>query len=157
MRQWFAQFNQREQISLVLLGIALIIYLLYKVAWSPLAEKREAMLQQNQGVAASLQRVDGMVSEIVKLRQQGASSGSGRNLTALVNQSTRALSLQVNRLQPNSRGEIQVRMEAVSFDNLMTWLHDMEYKEGLLLREVSIAESGAVGRVNATIRIAQGV
>ena len=29
MREWFTQRNQREQISLLLLGLALVLYLLY--------------------------------------------------------------------------------------------------------------------------------
>ena len=63
--------------------------------------------------------------------------------------------LQVSRLQPNSRGEIQVRLEGAAFDDLLAWLHDMEQGEGLLVREVSITQAGTVGRVNATVRVAQ--
>jgi hypothetical protein len=31
----------------------------------------------------------------------------------------------------------------------------MEFREGLLVREVSITQAGSAGRVNATVRIAQ--
>jgi len=65
------------------------------------------------------------------------------------------LRLQVSRLQPNSRGEIQVRLENAAFDDLLQWLHQMEYREGLLVREVSVTQTGAVGRVNATVLIGQ--
>jgi type II secretory pathway component PulM len=125
------------------------------LVWSPLDGARDRLAEQNVGVAGSLQRVDAMVSEITRLRESGARPESRRNLTSLINQSTSALALPVSRLQPNSRGEIQVRFENAAFDDLLTWLYQMEYREGLLVREVSVTQAGSVGRVNATVRIAQ--
>ena len=155
MKAWFAQLEQREQLSLLVLAVALGLYLVYVLVWSPLDRQRDQLALQNQGVASSLQRVDAMVSEITQLRGSGGRGNQRRNLTSLINQSTARLELQVNRLQPNSRGEIQVRLEGAAFDDLLLWLHEMEYREALLVREVSITQSGTVGRVNATVRIAQ--
>jgi general secretion pathway protein M len=155
MKDWLQQLNQREQVSLLALGFALAAYLLYMLVWSPLDGMRDRLQVQNQVVAGSLQRVDAMVSEILQLRDSGTQTHSRRNLTTLINQSTSRLQLQVTRLQPNSRGEIQVRLENAAFDDILLWLHEMEYREGLLVREVSITQAGTVGRVNATVRIAQ--
>lgn len=149
------QLNQREQLSVFLLGLALALYILYMFIWSPLDEKREALAQQNGVIATSLVRVDAMVSELMNLRKSGGKASSKRNLTSLINQSTSRLQLPVIRLQPNSRGEIQVRMENAAFDDVIIWLHEMEYREGLLVREVSVTQAGTTGRVNATVRIAQ--
>ena len=155
MKEWFAGLNQREQLSLVALGFALGLYFLYMLAWAPLAEHRNRLTLQNQTTAESLQRVDAMVSEITRLRAGGVASTAQRNLTALVNQSTNRHSLQVSRLQPNSRGDIQVRLENAVFDDLVAWLDEIENREGLLVTEVAITRTGSSGRVNASIRIAQ--
>lgn len=155
MKEWFAGLNQREQLSIFVLGIALVLYLLYMLAWAPLAQRREELALQNESVAQSLQRVDAMVSEIMRLREGGVASTARRNLTSLVNQSTSRHGLQVSRLQPNSRGDIQVRLENAVFDDLLAWLDDVENREGLLVTEIAITRSGTAGRVNATIRIAQ--
>lgn len=155
MKEWFAGLNQREQLSLLVLGIALALYLLYMVAWAPLAERRSELAVQNEAVAQSLQRVDAMVSEIIRLREGGGASASRRNLTSLVNQSTGRHGLQVSRLQPNSRGDIQVRLENAVFDDLVAWLDEVENRERLLVTEIAITRTGNVGRVNATIRISQ--
>ena len=88
MRDWFAGLNQREQLSVLVLAVALGLYLLYMLAWAPLADRREQLEQQNRGIATSLQRVDAMVSQIMQLRDGGGADTSQRNLTALVNQST---------------------------------------------------------------------
>ena len=155
MKAWFRQLNQREQMSLLVLAPLVLLYLLYMLLWSPLDGKRDSLQVQNGTVATTLQRVDAMVSEVLQLRDSGGQVGARRNLTSLINQSTSRLQLQVSRLQPNSRGEIQVRLENAAFDDVLSWLHEMEYLEGLLVREVSITQAGAVGRVNATVRIAQ--
>jgi type II secretory pathway component PulM len=155
MKAWFAQHTQREQVSLLALALVVALYLLYMLTWSPLGAARDSLVVQNRGVEASLQRVDALVSEILYLRDSGVRAGARRNLTTLINRSTAALDLQVSRLQPNSRGEIQVRLESAAFDDLLAWLHQMEYREGLLVREVSITQAGSPGRVNATVRIAQ--
>ena len=96
-----------------------------------------------------------MVSQIMALRDSGASRKQRRNLTTLINRSTAKANLQVSRMQPNSRSEIQVRMEGAAFDDLMGWLYQVEHRESLLVREVSITQAGSAGRVNATIRLAQ--
>ncbi len=155
MSAWFLKLEQREQLSLLALAAVLVLYTLYMFVWSPLHNMRDDLAQQNRGVAESLQRVDAMVSEVMQLRDSDRQVGTRRNLTSLINRSTSRLQLQVSRLQPNSRGEIQVRMEGAAFDDLLAWLHEMEQGEGLLVREVSITQAGSVGRVNATVRVAQ--
>jgi len=156
MNKWYSSLNQREQMSLLLLAVVVGIYFLYLLIWSPLIRSRDDMILRNQSVSSSLVRVDAMVSEVLLLRESGAGNTSRRNLTSLINQSTSRMKLQVSRLQPNSRGELQVRLENASFDDILAWLYEMEYSQGLLVREVSLTQSGSAGRVNASIRIAQG-
>jgi len=155
MKEWFSQLNQREQMSLLVLGLAAALYLLYMFVWSPLDTRREQLAVQNTAIAESQVRVDAMVSQLLELRESGAEAGTKRNLTSVINESTGRFQLPVIRLQPNSRGEIQVRVENASFDDVLKWLHEMEYTEGLLLREVSVTPASASGRVNVTVRIAE--
>lgn len=156
MRQWFERFNTREQLSLLALAVALSLYLLYMLAWHPLQQAREELRSRNAATAVSLQRVDAMVSEVMALRDSGEVDRGRPNITSVVNSTTGAAGLSVSRLQPNSRGEIQVRFEGVEFSRLMGWLYEVEYGQALLVREVSITQSGTAGRVNASIRLGQG-
>jgi len=128
MKDWFAQLNQREQMSLFILSLAVGLYLVFVLIWSPLASKRDALEVQNSAIAGSLARVDAMVSELLQLRDGGASVNTSRNLTSLINQSTSRMELPVSRLQPSSRGDIQVRLENAAFDDVLEWLHEMEYR-----------------------------
>jgi len=156
MKEWFAQLNQREQMSLLVLGLALFLYLLYMFVWSPLSERLEQLALQNTAIAESQVRVDAMVSQLLQLRESGVQTGGAkRNLTAIINETTSRMQLPVIRLQPNSRGEIQVRVENAPFDVVLKWLHEMEYAQGLLVREVALTQANTAGRVNITVRIAE--
>lgn len=155
MKDWFAQLNQREQLSVGILSVALLLYLLYMLVLSPLDNSRKQLIAQNIAVAESQGRIDVMVSQLLELRQGGTKAGVKRNLTSVINQSTSRLQLPVIRLQPNSRGEIQVRIENGSFDDVLKWLNEIEYTESLLVREVSVTPAAAAGRVNITVRIAE--
>jgi general secretion pathway protein M len=141
--------------SLLVLGVALALYLLYMFVWSPLDTRRAELALQNTAIAESQVRVDAMVSQLLELREGGVQTGAKRNLTSMINESTSRLQLPVMRLQPNSRGEIQVRVENASFDVVLQWLHEMEYAEGLLVREVSVTQANSAGRVNITVRVAE--
>jgi type II secretory pathway component PulM len=123
--------------------------------WSPLADEREQLALQNIAIAESQVRVDAMVSELLQLRQSGVKTGNRRNLTSVINESTGRWQLPVMRLQPNSRGEIQVRLENAAFDDVLQWLYHMEHTEHMLVREVSLTQASTVGLVNVTARIAE--
>ncbi len=153
MKQWFEGLTQREQLYLLVLGLALGLYLLFILAIRPLGAAQSDLAQRNNTVAESLQRIDVMVSQILSLRESGARSSAPRNLTSLVNSSTAEQGLAVARLQPNSRGEVQVRLENAAFDSLAAWLYSMEYREQLVVQEVSITQANAPGTVNATVRL----
>lgn len=155
MKQWFYGLNAREQMSVMALALALLLYVVFVGVLEPLSDKRASLEQQNTVIAESLSDVDAMVSEIKQLRESGAQTNGKRNLTTLINRSTSRLQLPVSRLQPNSRGEIQVRLEDAAFDDMLKWLHEMEYREGLLVREVSMTQGRSSGRVNVTVRMAQ--
>lgn len=155
MKEWYAGLEQREQVSLLVLGAVLVLYLFYMLAWSPLDHARDELKIQNGVIAESRARVDAMVSQLLQLRKNPGNRAGQRNLTSEINESTGRFDLPVMRLQPNSRGEIQVRLESAPFDKVLQWLHELEFGKGLLVREVSLTQTGTDGFVNVTVRVAQ--
>lgn len=157
MKAWLLRLNTREQLSVLVLALVLGLYLLYMLLWAPVAASRDRMAEQNAAVAASLLRVDALASELAQLRAAGVDSRQQRNLTALVNQSTAQRGLAVSRLQPGSRGDLQVRLENARFADLAAWLHTLETREGLLIEEIALTQAGGAGLVNATVRLGQAL
>jgi general secretion pathway protein M len=155
LKEWFQQLSQREQLYLLVGMFALLVYALLMGVWQPVENRRLDMAEQNARVAESLVRVRTMASEIQQLRAGGAGA-SKRNLNQLINTSTAGLQLRPSRIQPNSRGDTQVRFEDVDFARLLRWLHQLEYTEEVPILEVSITQGERSGVVNASVRLGQG-
>jgi type II secretory pathway component PulM len=155
VQEWFQKYTQREQIYLLAVAAAVSLYLLLIVIWQPVTGMRNEMATRNVQVAEQLARVKAMASELQALK----SSGSGQrslNMNQLINSSTNQFGIRPSRIQPNSRGETQIRFEAVEFSKLLQWLYGIESTEGVVIREVAINQGDRGGIVKATIRLGQG-
>ena len=152
MRAWFAAQSPRDQMALMLLSGFLLLFLLFQFALSPAGEARRQMASNNDAASAQLSRVEAKVSQLLSLRESG-DTGANQNLSSTLSAAAQNAGLVVKRLQPNSRGEVQVRFEGVDFDALMQWLETVEGNEGLRIVDASLSDAGRAGGVNATLRV----
>jgi len=154
VREWFETLSTRDQIALMALLGALGLWLFVKVIFIELDGRRAQLSQNNQALAEQLVRVDLKVERLTTLRAGGGEQNL--NLTRTLSQASEANGLAVKRLQPNSRGEVQIRFEGVAFDNLLRFLEQIEAVSGLSVLDASVSSAGQSGGVNATLRIAGG-
>ena len=152
---WFRSYNEREQAYLLAAAGALVLYILYMGVWKPLAGLRDEMAQRNAVTEQTLSRVQALASELNQLKASGTGPRT-RNMNQLINASTSELGIRPTRIQPNSRGEPQIRFENVGFAELLRWMHRIEYREGIAIKEVAINPGDRGGLVKATIRLGQG-
>jgi len=152
MKQWLKSLTLREQRYVVVMAMLLVVWSVYRLVLIPLAEQRQQMQDNNRNAAQLLARVDAKVTRLMTLRADGE-SGVRDNLAARLSRSTELAGLPVRRLQPNSRGEVQLRFEAVDYDALVRWLHGAETAEGLVVIDASIGQAGRSGGVNATLTL----
>ena len=152
IRQWFESLSARDQIALVILGAAVGLWAFVFLIFIELDGRRERLVNGNQALAQKLHRVDLKVEQLAVLREGG---GDGQvNLTRTLSQASETHGLTVKRLQPNGRGEVQLRFEGIAFDGLLQFLEQIEGSAGLVVKEASISSAGRSGGVNATLRIA---
>jgi len=152
MKQWFESLSRRDQIALLMRAGALLLWAYTQLIFIPLDGRRECLKQGTAALAEKLVRVDLKVAQLAALR-----SGKGSqpvNLTRTLSQASDASGLPVKRLQPNSRGEVQIRFESVPFDGVLRFLEQVEGISQLSVVDASISSAGKNGGVNATLRIA---
>ena len=152
---WLKRYNEREQAYLLAAAAALILYALFMGVWKPLSGMRDDMARRNAATEESLARVQAMASELKQLRAT-ASGPRTTNMNQLINASTAEVGIRPSRIQPNSRGEPQIRFENVGFAELLRWMHRIEFREGIAIKEVAINPGDRGGLVKATIRLGQG-
>ena len=152
MRDWFNAQNQRDQLALMALAAAVVLYSLVSFVLMPASAARSQMAANNTAALAQLARVEAKVSQLLDLRAS-SESGQNQNLSSTLSAAAQNAGLIVKRLQPNSRGEVQVRFESVEFDALLQWLQTIEGNEGLRIVDASVSDAGQSGGVNATLRV----
>ena len=152
MREWFNSQSPRDQMAILLLTGFLLVFSVFQFALMPMSENRAQMALNNGAASAQLSRVEAKVSRLLSLRDAG-SAGQNDNLSSTLSAAAQNAGLTVKRLQPNSRGEVQVRFEGADFDALLQWLQTVEGNEGLRIIDASVSDAGRSGGVNATLRV----
>ncbi|CAI8431028.1 MAG TPA: type II secretory protein PulM [Halieaceae bacterium] len=152
MREWFNSQSPRDQMAILLLTGFLLVFSVFQFALMPMSENRAQMALNNGAASAQLSRVEAKVSRLLSLRDAG-STGQNDNLSSTLSAAAQNAGLTVKRLQPNSRGEVQVRFEGADFDALLQWLQTVEGNEGLRIIDASVSDAGRSGGVNATLRV----
>lgn len=150
----FSRFNRREQTTMLVGGIALALYLFWIVVLSPLQAQRDNQLLANTSTTQSLGRVQMLAAQILQARGQGAlASGGGENISRLIDASLQANGLSMSGFQPGTAGEVRVRLDRASFESLLQWLYDVEFKHNILVRDLSVASTNDPGQVTVNIRM----
>jgi general secretion pathway protein M len=149
------QLSLRDQAMLVVLAAALLLYLLYQMLWQPLAAANSSLANQNAAVAKSLANMHQLAAQYRELQKSSAQDGGSQSetLTQLVDQTVASNELHMSRFQPGSSGDVQVRLDNASFDQVLRWLSELENKHGVTLREFGIAPGSGPGLVNVSVRL----
>ncbi|MGD8175128.1 type II secretion system protein GspM [Marinimicrobium sp. ARAG 43.8] len=153
---WLDRYNRREQTILLIGGVAVVLYILWKALLVPLADWRDSQARTNVSTSQSLGRVELLAAQLEQARRQAQQGGNGgSNLSALVDSSLRANNLSMSGFQPGTGGQVRVRLDEVPYDRFMQWLHDMEYQHGVSVVDFSMAGTSEQGRVTVNIRLQQ--
>ena len=137
--------------ALMILAAVLGVWVFIQVIFVELDGRRQRLTAGNEALASTLSRIDLKVEQLAALRADGG--GVQVNLTRTLSQLSETLGLPVKRLQPNSRGEVQIRFEGIAFDGLLQFLERVEGSSGLIVVDGSISSAGNNGGVNATLRV----
>ena len=156
MQQWFYNLKRNEQIMILLGSLLVLAYLIYSLLLSPMSQAVDKLELQNATAARSLQVVKNLSQEYQSLKNAGpAVSGRKQNLTRLIDATVKNNTLTMTRFQPSSSGDVQVRFENAVFDNIFSWLNELETGNGIVIRDLSITKGSAVGLVNVSVRLRQ--
>ena len=151
MRKWFESLVARDQMALMILAAIVGLWVFVQVIFVELDGRRERLRAGNEALVVKLSRIDLKVEQLAALRADGG--GVQVNLTRTLSQVSETLGLPVKRLQPNSRGEVQIRFEDIAFDGLLQFLEQIGGSSGLAVIDGSISSAGNNGGVNATLRV----
>ena len=154
LRNWFDQLTVRERVMVLTAAGLLVVALIYLAGFRPLlvsAARNEAIVDDQQALL-------GEITQIAARRgpQRGAAVSGGerdQSLVLVVDRTTRdkGLAAYLKRNQPDGADTIRLRFEDAPFDNLVSWLVEMQATYGVGAVSANIDSSRSPGRVNCNL------
>lgn len=145
-KNWFLQNSPREQLLLAIGSIAIALTILYVGLLAPMTKDRDKQITNNNAVLAQQAEVRRLASIVLGQQQGGAVQP--RNLAQVTNQSLRNHGLRMDDFQPTGDNDVRVRLSSVEFNRVMAWLDELENKESVQVKEVSVTAGDADGMLN---------
>jgi len=158
-KRWFDQLSSRDQLSVVAGAVAVMLYVLIVLLFSPLSARQQSLELQNEQAAISLRNIEALAQQYMSLAGGGAKkagAGGKRNLTSLIDRLVKANGLKMKRFQPSSSGDVQLRFENSPFNNVVMLLHQLETDNQVAIKDLSVSPGSAVGLVDISVRLSGG-
>jgi len=156
MKAYFTSLNPREQKMLLAAGFIVLLFLPYQFIYTPFQDN---LLKMELKVNTAQQNVTWMKNKAIEVRKlQGGGSKirtSRQSLLTLIETTTKKNNLKISKVQPTGSSKVQVRLEKISFNNMMQWLDGLVVLHGLTIEKITIEKQEGKGIVNARINMKQ--
>lgn len=155
IKQWFLDQSPRDQMMISVGGIVVVLYILLVVVLMPMYENLEQTQRRNLAALNEQQRVRELAGQVLAQKQNPSGSTAGQSLNALLNQSLREYGLSMENFQPSGNAA-RVRLGASEFNKVLAWLNEMEVKQGVQIKDLTITADQGPGAVGVNLHIARG-
>lgn len=143
LRWWFSLAPREQKLLFIVLPL-LCLGLFYWGLWQPLhlAKQRNTVaLAQFQQQLVQLQQARPLL-----LQAAAGVTRTGGSLAQIVTNSARSFKINVSRMQPQNE-QLQLVLEDIAFDELLPWLHQLQYQNGVRLVNLDVAVTDKPGIV----------
>lgn len=149
------QLNDRERVMVYAAVVALLIFIPYTVIWVPLTNSVEEKRTRVEKQEADLVWMQSNLSEVKRLSQMSGTGGSntGQPLYGVVESTARQKFGSDIRIQQEGKNGIRIRISNSSFDELMIWLDDLQFRHKIVVKDCKVTSENTPGRVEASILV----
>ena len=155
MKSWWAGLAPRERLILLAGSVFLLVMAFWLVIWEPLIAGRAELRQEVRTLSAERLWMEQVVDDVRRRARmsQGETSSSGSVLT-LVEVSAHAAGLKeaLSRVQPEGQGA-RLSFDQVGMDALLSWMADLEQRQGLQVTQLALDVTEAKGMVSARLLV----
>lgn len=154
VKQWFLDQHPRDQAMLAAGGLLVAIYILLFVILFPMQDELAKKQKRNIAALGEQQNVYQLAGQLLAKQQSGGGESS-QNLNSLLNQSLREFGLSMEQFQP-SGNSARVRLATSEFNKVLAWLHEIEIKQGVMVRDLSVTADKSPGAVLVHLQLVRG-
>lgn len=155
LKQWFLDQSPRDQLVLSVGGVATVIFILLFMVLLPMYDDLESTQRRNLAAVNEQQRVRELAGQVIGQQQSPSGATAGQNLNALLNESLREFGLTMENFQP-SGDSARVRLGSSDFNKVIAWLTEMEVKQGVQIKDLTITADQGPGAVLVNLQLVRG-
>lgn len=158
MKEWFEGLGSREQLMVGVAAIAVALFLIYALLWSPLNSGYQDMKNRVDAQRETAVWMQQSAQQLQQLkRSRGATRGlGGRSLLATADSTARSNGLgpSLKRVEPEGTNNVRVWLENASFDLVVKWLGMLSTTYGIETDSVTMERVAEIaGQVNARLTL----
>ncbi|MEH8022217.1 type II secretion system protein GspM [Rheinheimera metallidurans] len=141
---WWATLQLREQRLVAGAVVVVVVGLFYWLLWQPL---QQASVTQQKKVQAAQQQLNQLQQLLPQLKAVNTTlARTGGSLQQIISSSARVAGITVNRMQQQN-DTLTLVLANASFDQLVSWVHALQYQHGVKLVNLDIATADKPGIV----------
>ena len=149
MRAWFANLQPRERWILIAGAVVVVVIGLWAGVLLPLRAQSSTL----QDAVESKQRLLLDLSRLGAAPTARPGSPTDTTLFALVDRTAQAHGLRITRSRPNGPSGVDVTLQAVPFDTLMTWLMTLHGTYSVDVESAQLSTARSQGLVNGQVTL----
>ena len=146
MKERWLALNIREQRLVIAMGSVVLFFILYTAIWKPLnnnIESATSKVSRYQDLQTLVQTETLRYKSISGAGSKVTSKGS---LSSVVNKTAGKNKIAIERMQPQGE-DLQVWIEEVSFNQLLTWLEQLSSRENINVKSIDLSNTQQPGVV----------
>ena len=158
MKDWWDKLQPREQNLLLIAGLAVIIFLFYTLAWSPLiqaSDHKRMQFENNQQLLLWMVARSAQIKQL-KLTHPGSSNADNRrSLLAIIDSMANRSGLRnsIKQIQPEGADLATIWIEEINFDAFAKMLGQLDKNHNVKVKEAHIIKLDKPGLVRARIAL----
>lgn len=154
IKAWWAQAPARDQMSVIIGGTFVLLYILFMLVLKPVYGMRAQEEVKVNSLKGSLENVRNLAAQVVE-QNQSATSERSSPLERIVQQSVSSNNLRVSSMNAAGRDGLRLRFDEAPFEDVLKWLYEMEVTNNLQIKDLSVAATSNSGRVSVNLRLYQ--
>lgn len=155
LRDQWNRLAPRERQLAAAGGIVVGITLLYMLIWLPVQKELARLRVSVPQERTQLQRMREQATFIKPLRARSAAKPAAGTLLSVVEQTLSARNMRgfISRMEASGSNGVQISLDAVPFNSLLSWLADLQDSHSLLVESATVDAHTTPGTVNAKLKL----
>lgn len=155
LRDQWGKLAASERRLAMIGGLLVGATLLFVLLWLPMQKELKRLRVSVPEERTQLQRMRLQAASIQPLRARSGTKPAAGTLVTVIEQSATARGLRgfVSRMEADGSNGVQLTLDAVPFNSLVSWLSDLQDSHSLLIESASLDAHTAPGTVNAKLKL----